>query len=107
MFTRPKKLFTSYKMDNKLRKLERLAATGDKEALNRLLQEHLRLGLLKPIDPAWADYKKKQAQEAAKKMGLRLRKMGVKRLTPEQRKNARNLQKRKWKRVKRVRSKKK
>ena len=90
-------------MDDKLRKLERLAATGDKEALNRLLQEHLRLGFLKPIDPAWAEYKKKQAQEAAKKMELRLRSQGFKRLTPEQRKIARNVQKRKYRRSKRIR----
>lgn len=94
-------------MDDKLRKLERLAATGDREALNRLLQEHLRLGMLKPVDAAWAEHKKKQAQEAAKKMELRLRAQGVKRLTPEQRKKNREHQKRKWKRVKTVKNRKK
>jgi len=83
-------------MDDKLRKLERLAATGDKEALNRLLQEHLRLGLLKPVDSAWADYKKKQAQEAAKAIELRLRRQGFKRMTPAQRKEIRNREKGRW-----------
>lgn len=76
-------------MDSKLRKLERLAAVGDKEALNRLLQEHLRLGILKPVDPAWAELKKKQAQDAAKKQDLQNRRRGNRRMTPEQRKAAR------------------
>jgi len=83
-------------MDQKLRNLERQASAGDPEALHRLLAEHLRLGLLKPVDPGWAAYKKKQAQEAAKKMELRLRSRGEKRLTAKQRREKRQREKRKW-----------
>jgi len=80
-------------MDEKLRKLERQAITGNEQARHRLFVEHIRLGILKPVDPGIAEYKKQQAQEAAKKLDLRERTRGNKRMTPEQRKQVRRLRK--------------
>ena len=76
-------------MDERMRRLERQAMTGDLEALHRLLVEHLRIGLLKPVDPGIAESKMKQAQAAAKAMDLQERRRGNKRLTAAQRKQAR------------------
>ena len=85
-------------MDERLRRLERQVATGDLDALHRLLVEHLRVGLLKPIDPGIAEYKKKQAQEVAKRIDLNERCHPTKRMTAAQRKRARKLrgQRKRW-----------
>ena len=76
-------------MDDRLRKLERQAASGDEGALHRLFVEHIRSGMLKPVNPGIAEYKKQQAQQAAKEADLRERVRGNKRMTAAQRKRAR------------------
>jgi len=73
-------------MDERIRKLERLAATGDSEAKRQLLREHLRCGILKPADPGVV--KRKLAMQSAeiRKKEDRERRGPRKRLSAAQRK---------------------
>jgi hypothetical protein len=81
-------------MDEKLRRLERQAATGDLNALHRLFAYHLRIGILKPVDPLIVEQRKTVAQRAAKAIELQERRRNNKRMTAAQRKRAREQRKR-------------